>query len=96
MALKNDLVTEVLQLNNESEIKLNKSETAIVVSNVLDAIIQVTSEHGELKLDKFGKFIVRERAARKGRIPSTGEEIDIPASKSPAFTPFKEFKESIN
>jgi len=38
---------------------------------------------------------VRERSARKGRNPQTGEEIDIAASKVPAFKPGKELKEAV-
>ena len=44
----------------------------------------------------FGTFTLRERAARKGRNPQTGEEISIKASKSPGFTAAKNFKEQAN
>jgi DNA-binding protein HU-beta len=44
----------------------------------------------------FGTFQLRARAARKGRNPQTGEEIDIKASKSPGFTASKAFKEKSN
>ncbi|MYZ26987.1 HU family DNA-binding protein, partial [Ligilactobacillus salivarius] len=42
-----------------------------------------------------GNFEVRERAARKGRNPQTGEEIEIPASKVPAFKPGKSLKDAV-
>lgn len=48
-----------------------------------------------MQLVGFGNFEVRERSARKGRNPQTGEEIDIPASKVPAFKPGKALKEGI-
>ena len=41
----------------------------------------------------FGVFEVKERAARVGRKPSTGEAIEIPAKKSPTFKPGKGFKD---
>ena len=44
----------------------------------------------------FGNFEVRERAARKGRNPQTGAEIEIPASKVPAFKPGKALKDLVN
>lgn len=44
----------------------------------------------------FGSFKVNTRAARKGRNPRTGEEIDIPASKVIKFTPGKPLKDAIN
>jgi len=44
----------------------------------------------------FGTFEVRERAARKGRNPQTGAEIEIAAAKAPAFKAGKDFKEAVN
>ena len=44
----------------------------------------------------FGTFQVKERAARKGRNPQTGEEIDIAASKSPTFSASKALKDKVN
>ncbi|HAQ7139355.1 TPA: HU family DNA-binding protein, partial [Listeria monocytogenes] len=49
----------------------------------------------KVQLIGFGNFEVRERAARKGRNPRTKEEIDIPASKVPAFKPGKALKEAV-
>jgi DNA-binding protein HU-beta len=46
-----------------------------------------------VQLVGFGNFEVRERSARKGRNPQTGEEIDIPASKVPAFKPGKQLRD---
>ena len=43
----------------------------------------------------FGTFEVRERAARKGRNPQTGKEIDIAASKVPAFKAGKALKDAV-
>jgi len=48
-----------------------------------------------VQLIGFGNFEVRERAARKGRNPQTGEEIDIAATKTPAFKAGKQLKESV-
>lgn len=49
----------------------------------------------KIQLVGFGTFEVRERAARTGRNPQTGEEIQIAASKVPAFKPGKELKEAV-
>jgi len=48
-----------------------------------------------VQLVGFGNFEVRERSARKGRNPQTGEPIEIAASKTPAFKPGKSLKELI-
>ena len=47
------------------------------------------------KAELIEKVEVRERAARKGRNPQTGEEIEIPASKVPAFKPGKALKDAV-
>jgi len=44
----------------------------------------------------FGTFEPRERKARTGRNPKTGEEIQIKASRAPAFSPSKKFKDMVN
>ncbi len=49
----------------------------------------------KITLVGFGTFSVTKRKARKGRNPKTGEEIKIPATKSPKFTPGKALKEAI-
>ena len=71
-------------------------ETRKQVSQVLDAILAGIT--GALKRDEkvtlvgFGTFQVRTRAARDGRNPRTGEKIQIPARKVPAFTAGKDLK----
>ena len=49
----------------------------------------------KVQLVGFGSFEVKERAARTGKNPATGAEIEIPASKAPAFKPGKAFKDAI-
>lgn len=99
MANKTDFVLEVKALVeevlSEKNVSLNKKEATDIVDGVLDTIVELTKEDGKLQLVGFGSFEVRERAARKGRNPQTGEEIEIQASKSPAFKPAKAFKDSV-
>ncbi|MDT8410474.1 MAG: HU family DNA-binding protein [Wenzhouxiangellaceae bacterium] len=65
----------------------------------LDAIIETLSEAlkkgDSVSLIGFGTFSVKERAARAGRNPSTGETIQIKASKTPSFKAGKGFKDAI-
>lgn len=95
MANKDNLVDVVQGILESKEIKLNKKEMGKVVDSVLEGIVTTTLQDGTLKLVGFGNFEVRERSARKGRNPQTGEEIDIKASKSPAFKPGKTFKDAV-
>ncbi|MFO1442818.1 HU family DNA-binding protein [Bacillus sp. Bva_UNVM-123] len=90
-AYKTDLVSKV-----KEELSLDRKSAIQVVDIVLEAIQTLTKEHGKLQLKDHGNFEVRERAARKGRNPQTGEEIQIAASKVPAFKPSKAFRKLVN
>ncbi|MGG2091260.1 HU family DNA-binding protein [Bacillus sp. S13(2024)] len=95
MANKQDLIKEVKVVLTSKDWEISTKETEILVDTVLDTIKGLTAEDGELRLTNFGTFEVRERAARKGRNPQTGEEIEIEASKAPAFKPAKAFKDTV-
>lgn len=88
---KTDLVNYVA-----SETNLTKKDAAKAVEAVFDGISNTLKSGGKVQLIGFGNFEVRERAARKGRNPQTGEEINIPASKVPAFKAGKALKELVN
>ncbi|SDW43687.1 DNA-binding protein HU-beta [Marininema mesophilum] len=73
-----------------------RKETTLLVEAVLDSISEALRQGEKVSLIGFGNFEVRERAARTGRNPQTGEAIQIEASKVPAFKPGKQLKESVN
>ncbi|MAI15925.1 MAG: DNA-binding protein HU [Gammaproteobacteria bacterium] len=89
---------------NKSELIDKIAESADIsktaASRALDATIEAVT--GSLKnaesvaLVGFGTFLVRERAARTGRNPKTGETIQIAAAKVPAFKPGKALKDALN
>ncbi|EGL98300.1 HU family DNA-binding protein [Ligilactobacillus salivarius] len=72
-----------------------KKEAEAAVSAFTETVKEALAEGKKVQLVGFGNFEVRERAARKGRNPQTGEELDIPATKVPAFKPGKGFKEVV-
>ncbi|KRM08258.1 MAG: HU family DNA-binding protein [Liquorilactobacillus ghanensis] len=74
---------------------LTKKDATSAVDAVLDTIQDLLKQGEKVQLIGFGNFEVRERAARKGRNPQTGKEIQIPASKVPAFKPGKALKEAV-
>lgn len=76
--------------------KLTKKDSAKAVDAVLEAISKTLKKGDKVQLIGFGNFEVREKAARKGRNPQTGEEIEIPASKVPVFRPGRALKESVD
>ena len=92
MANKAELVSEVA-----AKTDLTKKEVAAAVDAIFNSIqedLELKKEH-KVQLVGFGTFEVRHRAARKGRNPQTGAEIEIPASKVPAFKPGKALKDAV-
>ena len=89
MNMKN-LINEVAE-----SAKVTKKETGAVLSAIVDTIEDTVQKGEKVTLVGFGTFERRERAARNGRNPQTGERITIPAKKVPAFTAGKKFKELV-
>ena len=87
---KTELVNKVAELSD-----LSKKDATKAVDAIFDAITEALKSGDKVQLVGFGNFEVRERSARKGRNPQTGEEIDIAASKIPAFKPGKVLKDGV-
>jgi DNA-binding protein HU-beta len=75
--------------------EMTKKDATNAVNSVFEVISETLSKGESVQLIGFGNFEVRERAARKGRNPQTGAELDIAASKAPAFKPGKQLKEAV-
>ncbi len=75
---------------------LKKKEAEAAVNAMTDAIAAALKAGDKVQLVGFGTFEVKERAAREGRNPRTGETIKIAASKHPTFTAGKALKDSVN
>ncbi|MBA2529661.1 MAG: HU family DNA-binding protein [Euzebyales bacterium] len=75
---------------------LQKGDMGKALDAVLDSITDALRSGQKVSLTGFGTFEVRERAARTGRNPQTGEEMQVPASKAPAFKAGKSFKDAVN
>ncbi|WP_027719176.1 HU family DNA-binding protein [Desulfovirgula thermocuniculi] len=71
---------------------LKKAQAERAVTAVLDAIREAVARGDEVRVVGFGTFAVRERAARKGKNPQTGEEIVIPGGRVVAFRAGKQLK----
>ncbi|MDE5413825.1 MAG: HU family DNA-binding protein [Bacillaceae bacterium] len=88
---KTDLINSVAE-----QAEISKKDAAKAVDAVFESITDALKDGGKVQLVGFGSFEVRERSARKGRNPQTGEEIEIPATKNPAFKPGKQLKDAVN
>ncbi len=87
---KKELVTYVAERTN-----LNKKDAEVAVNAVFEGITKSLKTDGKIHLVGFGSFEVKERAARTGKNPATGETIEIPASKTPSFKAGKALKDAI-
>ena len=74
---------------------MTKKDVEKVVSAFFATVEESLKEGDKVQLVGFGTFEVRERKSRKGRNPQTGEEINIPATRVPAFKAGKVLKDSV-
>lgn len=74
---------------------VSKKETELVLNAFIATVQKTLKQDGKVQIPGFGSFEVRERAARSGRNPLTGEAIEIAAAKVPAFKAGKGLKGAI-
>ena len=88
---KGELVESVANQTN-----LSKADAARAVDAIFDAIEGTLKVGNTVSLVGFGTFSVKNRAARQGRNPRTGETIQIKASRVPSFKAGKALKDAVN
>lgn len=88
---KSELVAAIAE-----KCECSKKDADGFVAAFTDVVAETLADGEKIQLVGFGTFEVRERAARTGRDPRTGNTIDIPAAKVPAFKAGKALKESVN
>jgi DNA-binding protein HU-beta len=88
---KSELIAAVAEHAN-----LSKADAGRVLDALTQTIESALKSGDTVTLVGFGTFSVKERSARIGRNPQTGQEISIAASKSPAFKPGKALKDAVN
>lgn len=87
---KNELIAHVADKTGSS-----KTDATAALDAILDGIADQLAAGNQVVLSGFGTFETRERAARTGRNPQTGESIDIAASTSAAFKPAAALKRKV-
>ena len=88
---KSELIMKVAE---DADISKAKAEAAVNALN--NSVTEELKAGGTVALTGFGTFQVKERAARTGRNPQTGENIQIAAAKIPGFKAGKGLKDSVN
>lgn len=76
--------------------ELSKKDAEKALKAFTDVVVEELQKGEKIQLVGFGTFEVSERAARTGRNPQTGEEMNIPASKNPKFKAGKALKDVLN
>ena len=87
---KGELVDAVAEKAN-----VTKKQVDAVLSAALETIVDAVAEGDKVTLVGFGSFESRDRKAREGRNPKTGDKMEIPATRVPAFSAGKQFKEKV-
>jgi len=88
-------ITELTKVMSEKT-GLPQKKTEAFLHALTTEIAAKLAAGDKVRLTGFGTFSSRKRAARQGKNPATGENIQIPASNTPAFKPGKELKEKVN
>ncbi|PIR43124.1 DNA-binding protein HU [candidate division WWE3 bacterium CG10_big_fil_rev_8_21_14_0_10_32_10] len=90
MATKTELIEMVAK-----KAGVTKAESQRVVDAVIESITEALERGEKVTVTGFGTYEVRQRAARMGRNPQTGETIQIPAQRTPAFRAGKSLKDAV-
>jgi integration host factor subunit beta len=88
---KAELVEEVARVT-----QLTKKQAEEIVNTVFLTIVESLRTGRKIELRGFGSFRIRNRGARVGRNPKTGEKVEVPPKRIPYFKPGKELKEQLN
>lgn len=81
-----------------ARVYLTKKDTEVVVDTILESISQALASEGDGKVELrgFGSFRTRQRHARQGRNPQSGDPVQVPPKRIPFFKPGKELRQLID
>ena len=88
---KADLIDEVSRLA-----ELTRKDSEVIVETIFDSVVRSLRAGDKIEIRGFGSFRTRQRNARIGRNPKTGDKVDVPAKRVPFFKPSKELRDSVN
>jgi integration host factor subunit beta len=88
---KADLVDRVTSLGD-----LTRRDGEIIVETLFDSVIGALKSGDKIEIRGFGSFRTRQRKARTGRNPKTGDKVEVPAKRVPFFKPSKELRDAVN
>lgn len=87
---KAELVSEVVNSTNTT-----RQEADVIVDTVLDSIVSSLTKGEKVELRGFGSFRTRQRPARQGRNPRSGEMVEVPSKTIPFFKASKQLRDAV-
>ena len=88
---KADLIDEVSRA-----VEMSRKDSELMVETIFEGIVNALRASDKIEIRGFGSFRTRQRQARVGRNPKTGERVEVPPKKVPYFKPSKELKDLVN
>ncbi|MBK5290384.1 MAG: integration host factor subunit beta [Acidobacteriia bacterium] len=88
---KADLIEEVSRV-----VEMTRKDSEVIVESIFDSVVKSLRSGDKIEIRGFGSFRTRQRQARIGRNPKTGDRVDVPAKRIPYFKPSKELKDLVN
>ncbi len=88
---KADLIEEVSRV-----VEMTRKESEVIVETIFDSIVKSLRGGDKIEIRGFGSFRTRQRQARIGRNPKSGERVEVPAKRIPFFKPSKELRDIVN
>lgn len=75
---------------------VSKKDIEVIVDTIFSCMTDSLTRDERIEIRGFGSFVSKERDAREGRNPKTGEKVQVPRKRTPFFTVGKELKERVN
>ena len=88
---KADLIDDVAR-----KTELSRKDSEVIVDTIFEGIVKSLRGGDKIEIRGFGSFRTRQRNARVGRNPKTGERVEVPAKAIPYFKPSKELRDIVN
>jgi DNA-binding protein HU-beta len=86
-----ELIAKIAEATGQKKIDIQKA-----LEVMIETITQTVKKDGKVNVTGLGIFKLKDKKARVGRNPKTGETVQVPARKAPKFLPSKYFKETVN
>ena len=87
---------ELVEKLAERTKNLSQKDAELVVNTIFEAMTEALASGDRIEIRGFGSFQVKQRRAREGRNPRTGEKVSVKAKKVPFFKVGKELRERVD